>query len=149
MRVNRKKHISGLLSALPAVLLSVWYLLAVSGIDIHRDAEHGKVFVVPGFVGCYCEFIHPDQHCLDTSADPECFDDEDCCSNDFTAVLALGEDPDSDSVILPAPVSFPFSALRLADSASAGSAAGVSGRGNAPPPSELSVSISKLSVLRI
>ena len=149
MTVNQKKHISGLLNVLPAVLLSVWYLFAVSGIDIHRDAEHGQVFVVPGFVGYDCDLIHPEQHCFDTAMDAECLDGEDCCSDDFTAVLAQGEDPYSGADILPAPVSVPFAAL-YALSASVETAAGVSGgRGNAPPPPEPSARFSKLSVLRI
>ena len=150
MKVNQKKrHTSGLSSVLTAVLLSVWYLFAVSGIDVHRDAEHGHVFVVPGFVGFDCELIHPDQHCLDSSMEPECLDGEDCCSDDFNAVLVQGEDPESGSDILPSPVSIPFASLH-ALSASAETAAGVPfGRGNAPPPPEPSVYFFKLSVLRI
>lgn len=149
MKVNQKKYITRLSGVLPALLLSVWYLFAVSGIDIHRDADHGRVFVVPGFFGYDCETIHPDLHCLDTAMEAECMDDEDCCSDDFAAVLAQGEDPDSGAEILPPPASIPCAALH-AGSASALYAAAISGgRGNAPPPPEPSVSFSKLSVLRI
>ena len=149
MGVNPKKHTSALFSFLPAVLLSVWYLFAVSGIDIHRDAEHGQVFVVPGIVGCDCDLIHPGQHCSDSAEDAECLDGEDCCSDYFTAVLALGEDPDTGEGFLPLPVSIPFSAPHI-DPASVEIASCLpGGRGNAPPPREHSASFSKLSVLRI
>ena len=134
---------------MPAVLLSVWYLFAVCGIDIHRDAEHGQVFVVPGFVACDCDLIHPGQHCSDTARDAECLEDEECCSDDFTAVLALGEDPDSGTDMLPTPVSIPCAVLH-SHSLLTGCMPGVSvGWGNSPPVPERSVSFSKLGVLRI
>ncbi len=134
---------------MPAILLSVWYLLAIGGIDIHWDAEHGQVFVVPGIVGCDCDLIHPDQHCSDTPSDAECLDGEDCCSDWFSVVPALGEDPESGNGFLPAPVSIPFTALHPY-SASGETAACISAVwGNAPPPPEPYVSFSKLSVLRI
>ncbi|MBO6045307.1 MAG: hypothetical protein J6P69_05595 [Bacteroidales bacterium] len=146
--MNHKKHTPRLCGLMPAILLSVWYLCAVCGIDIHRDAEHGQVFVVPGFVGFDCDLIHPGQHCFDTATDTDCLDGEDCCSDDFTAVLALGEDPDSGADILPAPVSIPFSAFHP-HHISAGMAA-VSGVWcNGPPAPLLSVSFLKSSVLRI
>ena len=147
--MNPKKHTSGLFSFLPAVLLSAWYLFAVCGIDIHRDAEHGQVFVVPGIVGCDCDIIHPGQHCSDTADDTECLDGEDCCSDIFTAVLALGEDPDTGEGSMPLPVSIPLSAMHPL-SASIGTASCIPGGwGNAPPPREPSTFFSRLSVLRI
>lgn len=133
---------------MPAVLLSVWYLFAVCGIDIHRDVEHGHVFVVPGFVACDCDLIHPGQHCSDTARDVECLEDEECCSDDFTAVLALGEDPDSGADILPAPASIPFTALHphhcFAETTVVSDLFC-----NGPPKPDLSVSFLKSSVLRI
>ena len=147
--MNPKKHTSGLFSFLPPVLLSVWYLFAVSGIDIHLDAEHGKAFVVPGIVGCDCRLIHPGQHCSDSAEEADCLDGEDCCSDSFTAVLALCEDPDSGDNLLPPPVSIPFAALHP-HSASANTADCLSGGwGNAPPPPLIRFTFSKLSVLRI
>lgn len=134
---------------MPAVLLSVWYLFAICGIDIHRDAEHGEVFVVPGVVGCDCELIHPGRHCFDTSSDADCLDGEECCSDSFTAVLALGEDPDSGESFLPAPVSIPFAALHAHSECAATAACVPGGRANAPPLPWSHTPFSKLSVLRI
>lgn len=145
--MNPKKHTSGLFSLMPALLLSAWYLFAVCGIDIHRDAEHGQVFVVPGIVGCDCEIIHPGQHCFDTTSDTDCLDDEDCCTDFFTVVQALGEEPEAGAGFPPAPASILFAALHP-QSASAQAAACPGGRwGNAPPPPE--PYFSKLGVLRI
>ena len=74
------------------LLLAVWYLLAMTGIDIHRDAEHGRTYVVPGLIGGDCELIHPGHHCHDETHEEGCLDGEDCCSNDFLTLIAQGED---------------------------------------------------------
>lgn len=147
--MNHKKHTSGLFRFLPPVLLSVWYLLCVCGIDIHSDVEHGQVFVVPGIIGCDCDLIHPGQHCFDTADDGDCLDGEECCSDFFSAVLAQGEDQDSGDNLPSAPVSELVATLHP-QSVPAGTAACISGlRGNAPPPPLIRFPFSKLSVLRI
>ena len=88
--MSPKNHRICLFQALPALLLAVWYLFAVTGIDVHRDAEHGQTYVVSGLSGGDCERIHPDHHCHDADAEGECLSDEECCSDDFEAVLAVG-----------------------------------------------------------
>ena len=74
------------------LLLAVWYLLAVTGIDIHRDIEHGHSYIVPSLIGGNCELIHPDHHCHDEAHEEGCLDGEDCCSNDYLTLIAQGED---------------------------------------------------------
>ena len=76
---------------LPALLLAVWYLLSVAGLDVHRDHEHGRTYVVCGITGCDCEHIHPHTHCHDTTHEGTCMEDEECCSDDFEAVLSLSD----------------------------------------------------------
>lgn len=90
--MNGKGLINALLSALSAVLLVAWYLLAVSGLDVHRDNEHGRTYVVCSVAGCDCERIHPECHCHDhDSAGGSCLEGEDCCSDDFRAVLSIAD----------------------------------------------------------
>jgi len=43
--------------------MCVWYLLSVSGIDIHTDTHDGRSYVVPLFSGISCERIHPEDDC--------------------------------------------------------------------------------------
>ena len=76
---------------LPALLLAVWYMLSVTGLDVHRDHEHGRTYVVSGITGCDCEHIHPHTHCHDTAHEGACMEDEECCSDDFEAVLSLSD----------------------------------------------------------
>ena len=91
-----KNHRPSLFHALPALLLAAWYLLSVAGIDVHRDAEHGETYVVWGLTGCDCERIHPEHHCHDHGhAEGACLDGEDCCTDDFEAVLSVGGAPDA------------------------------------------------------
>lgn len=93
-------HIKAWSSAVAAVLLAAWYLLSVVGLDVHRDLEHGRTYVVCGLTGGDCEAIHPEHHCHDhdCAAEGECLSGEDCCSDDFEAVLSVGGAPDVPSV---------------------------------------------------
>ena len=93
-------------SVMAAVLLALWYLLAVTGIDVHKDIEHGRTYVICGLTPLDCEHIHPESHCHDFTADSEgrCLSDEDCCSDDFEALLSLCEGPDALQPDHPAPV---------------------------------------------
>jgi len=50
-------------SYLFAVCLCAWYLLSVSGIDIHTDVHDDRSYVVPLFSGISCERIHPEDDC--------------------------------------------------------------------------------------
>lgn len=86
-------------SAVAAVLLALWYLLSVVGLDVHRDLEHGRTYVVCGLTGGDCEAIHPEHHCHDCDdSEGECLSGEDCCSDDFEAVLSVGGAPDAPAV---------------------------------------------------
>ncbi|MBR1575202.1 MAG: hypothetical protein IJ654_01995 [Bacteroidales bacterium] len=103
--MKAQSFISRLFSAVPALLLAVWYLLAVSGLDVHCDNEHGRTYVVFGAAGIDCEHIHPEVHCHDhaAGAGDRCLADEDCCSDDFEAVLSLYESQDGRMPDLSAP----------------------------------------------
>ena len=97
---------------LPALLLAVWYLLSVAGLDVHRDYEHGRTYVVCGITGCDCEHIHPHTHCHDTAPEGECMEGEECCSDDFEAVLSLSGGNERLQAELPLPVC-PLSLLQV------------------------------------
>lgn len=97
--MNIRKPIRELFFALPAALMAVWCVIAVAGIDIHRDNEHGGTYVVLGFSASDCEDIHPDSHCHDSCSEGECDQDESCCSDEFLSVLAISEDINLDSSI--------------------------------------------------
>ena len=144
------RHIKGWSSALAAVMLATWYLLSVVGLDVHQDREHGATYVVCGLTGGNCEAIHPEHHCHDCDhdhdADGACMDDEDCCSDDFEAVLSVGGAPDAP--VVPAAA---VSALALLPAASAAPAAApcrILPRRHAPPPDGIP-SYLKLRVLRV
>ena len=103
--MNPKIHRSESRCLLPALLLAVWYLLSVTGLDVHSDHEHGRTYVVCGLTGCDCEHIHPHTHCHDTDPERECLEGEECCSDDFEAVLSLSDGSDRMCADFPAPVS--------------------------------------------
>lgn len=87
------------------VLLTMWYLLAVSGLDIHQDREHGQTYVVCSVAGSDCERIHPECQCHDHApAGGACMEGEDCCSDDFRAVLSLSDGNGAGQPDLSAPV---------------------------------------------
>ena len=146
--VYRKGLITDAVNVLSAVLLVVWYVLSVSGLDVHDDREHGHTYVVCSASGCDCEHIHPEAHCHDHAADAdgECLADEECCSDDFEAVLSLSESQDGGSPDLTAPVQalpgiLPPGPLPATESPARAI------RRHAPPPDPL-VYFLKLSVLR-
>ena len=103
-------------TAVTAVLLAAWYLLSVVGLNVHADREHGRTYVVCSLSGGDCEAIHPEHHCHDHAcaghdcesaacrpddpahAEGECEAGEDCCSDDFEAVLSVGGTPDAPTV---------------------------------------------------
>lgn len=77
------------LLAVSSLLLSLFYMTAVFGFDIHSDLENGKVYV--GFLaaGISCEHIHPDLPCHHHHADC-CEDDEECCSDTIEILKITG-----------------------------------------------------------
>lgn len=90
-----------------AFAILMWYLVSLVGLDIHRDIEHGHIYVVPAWMAQSCETIHPHVHCHDCDGCHEgeecchtdgCEEDEDCCTDDFESVTITGTDSDSQSV---------------------------------------------------
>ena len=79
---------------LQAALFLLWFLISLAGIDIHKDLEHGRTYVVPAVIAQSCEMIHPHQHCHDHDHDAAgtCEEDEDCCSDDFESVTVTATD---------------------------------------------------------
>ena len=140
--------ISGFASTVSAVLLAVWYLLAVSGLDVHHDNEHGRTYVVCSLSGCDCEHIHPEAQCHDhdDGSDGECLADEECCSDDFEAVLSLSDSQGEGLQDLSAPCVV-LSGLLPGFSAPATVLEARDFRGLAPPPDPVGYFL-KLSVLR-
>jgi hypothetical protein len=98
--VSPKKYRTGFFPSLAALLLALCYLLSVNGIDVHFDLEHGRTYVVSGFLASDCESIHPHSHCADAEGD--CLEDEACCSDDLRTVLSQSDDSDGQPEI-PAP----------------------------------------------
>ena len=142
-----KNHRPSLFHALPALLLAAWYLLSVAGIDVHRDAEHGETYVVWGLNGCDCERIHPEHHCHDHGhAEGACLDGEDCCTDDFEAVLSVGLGPDGPAV--PAAALFGVALLPSATVCPAAFAPCATLRGPAPPPGGGAL-LTRICVLRV
>lgn len=146
--MNGKGLISGAASVFSAGLLAVWYLLAVSGVDVHRDMEHGRTYVVCCLSGYDCERIHPECQCHDHDGpEGECMDGEDCCSDDFWTVLSLTDGTAPAQPDLPAPVVslqavLPFEADRTSSASIRVS------RTHSPPP-DPATSFIKLLVLRV
>lgn len=68
------------ISAVASALLSIWYLTAIVGIDIHVDHHDGKVYVVSMLAHTDCESLHPGDecHCLEHHSGLCHGDDEDC-----------------------------------------------------------------------
>lgn len=141
------RHIKGWSSALAAVLLAAWYLLSVVGLDVHQDREHGATYVVCGLSGGNCEVIHPEHHChdCDHDADGACMDGEDCCSDDFEAVLSVGGAPDAP--VVPAATVGALALLPGASAAPVASPCRIILRLHAPPPGGGDL-LSRICVLR-
>ena len=135
------------LRALPAAFLAAWCVIFVAGIDVHRDNEHGRTYVVFGFSDSDCEDIHPDSHCHDSDCEEgECGDGESCCSDELLSVLAVGSDDDC----IP---SIGFKADFWAPTAHLIASSAIHGypsisRVSSPPPDGATY-FSKLSVLRV
>lgn len=142
-----KNHRPSLFHVLPVLLLAVWYLLSVTGIDVHRDAEHGETYVVWGLNGCDCERIHPEHLCHDHGpAEGACLDGEDCCSDSFEAVLSVGSGPDAP--VVPAAALTGTALPPAAMACPAVPVPCVALRGHAPPPGG-GVLLSHICVLRV
>ena len=69
------------------LLVMAMYLLAIVGIDIHSDYEHGHTYVISALSDNSCENIHPEHHCHDHHgagcSETSCISDEVCCEDCF------------------------------------------------------------------
>ena len=132
--------------ALPAVLLAVWYLCSIVGLDIHRDNEHGNVYVVSGIASHECESIHPGSNCHDSESEEACLEDESCCSDDFRAITAPSEISETQHVI---PATMLFCTVPVLQAAVPACKVAHPVFSANPPPPEPSAYLSKLCVLRV
>ena len=144
--VNTNKHRWMVSQALPAVLLAVCYLCSIVGLDIHRDNEHGHIYVVSGIASHECESIHPGSHCHDSESEEACLEDESCCSDDFRAVTAPSEISEAQHVV-PATANCCLVPVCQAAVPAFGGASPIFSAN--PPPPEPSAYLSKLCVLRV
>lgn len=144
--MHTNKHRWTLSQALPAVLLAVWYLFSIVGLDIHRDNDTGNVYVVSGIASHECESIHPGSHCHDSESEEACLEDESCCSDDFRAVTAPCEISEA-QLTIPATTLFCLMPVFQAAVPACGEAHPVFSAN--PPPSEPSAYLSMLCVLRV
>ena len=140
------KHRRAIFKALPAVLLAVWYLCSIVGLDIHRDNEHDIVYVVSGIASHECESIHPGSHCHDSKSEEACLEDESCCSDDFRAVTTPGESSEVQHVVPATAHFFLLPVFQVTVPSFAGASLAFSAN---PPPPEPSAYLSKLCVLRV
>ena len=144
--MHTNKHRWTLSQALPAVLLAVWYLFSIVGLDIHRDNEHGNVYVVSGIASHECESIHPGSHCHDSESEEACLEDESCCSDDFRAITAPSEISETQHVI---PATMLFCTVPVFQLAVPACEEAPLAFSSNPPPPEPSAYLSKLCVLRV
>lgn len=78
-----------------AVLLSVWYLIAVTGFDVHRCSYNGRTYIEPLAAGISCNDIHPDTPCCHHDGPEEmscnnCQEDEECCTDEIEVIILPG-----------------------------------------------------------
>ncbi len=86
---------------LPPILCICWYLVCVTGFDIHYCGDNGCVYVEPLFAGISCESIHPDIPCHHPGHGC-CDGDEECC-HDVIALLDVPGDGSGSQVAAPVP----------------------------------------------
>lgn len=95
---------------LAALLVSVCYIVAFLGFDVHICSDDGHVYI--GFLvnGISCENLHPDTPCHSHGGcccceceGEGCEEGEDCCSDSIQRITLPGSGDDSQSV-LAAPV---------------------------------------------
>lgn len=79
-----------LFAKISAALLTVVYLLAEVGFDVHCDHQSGRNYLVLLAGGISCEKIHPDHPCCHHHH-CGCSSDESCCS-DIVECLQISED---------------------------------------------------------
>ena len=77
--MTNKTHIKAM-----SLMLTLWYMIAVVGINIHTCATSGLTYVSPLPFGMSCSEIHHDIHCCDHH--------DGCCSNDVHKLQLSGSD---------------------------------------------------------
>lgn len=90
------------------ILCICWYLVSVTGFDIHFCGDDGCVYLEPLFAGISCETIHPATPCRhsdrDCCDDHKCCDDDEECCHDLIALLDVPGVGSGGSVDVPAPM---------------------------------------------
>lgn len=84
-----------------AVLMTLFYMVAVGGFDVHSDHESGQVYFRLLSAGISCDAVHPDAPCHHNHAEG-CEEEEDCCSDNIL-VLSIAGDGGSSDEFLPQP----------------------------------------------
>jgi len=80
------------ISFVASLLLSVWYLMAVVGFDVHYDHHDEEVFIVSLLCRTDCESIHPldECHCIDHHLG-QCHSDDEDCENEISILSLTGD----------------------------------------------------------
>jgi len=74
-----------------SLLLCLWYIMAIAGLDIHSDRHDSRTYVVSLLEGISCEVIHPEDECVcchshETEEGISTFD----CTNDIHLLSLAG-----------------------------------------------------------
>ena len=88
-----------------AVLMTLFYMVAVGGFDVHSDHESGQVYFRLLSAGISCDAVHPDAPCHHNHTDG-CEEEEDCCSDNIFVLSITGDDSSSDDSHIMPEVSF-------------------------------------------
>jgi len=83
------------ISSVVSLLLCIWYLTAIVGIDIHTNHHDGDVFVVSLLGRTDCESLHPDDvcHCVEHHCG-NCHSDDEDCENEISLITLTGDGSD-------------------------------------------------------
>jgi len=97
-----KNHISNTAS----LLVALWYVAAIVGLDIHTNHHDGEVFVVSLLGHTDCESLHPTDkcHCMEHHHGL-CHEHDEDCENETVFVSLTGDGFDSTFDFTPIPVS--------------------------------------------
>lgn len=92
-----------------AFILVLWYIVSVTGLDVHTCSHSGKVYVVPLAESTKCSDIHPSDSCSEHACGSMCQEDElssdcrtessvsqiPCCENETHNLQITGISSDS------------------------------------------------------
>lgn len=96
------------ISTLFSVLLSVWYMAAIIGLDVHIDHHDGEIFVVSLLGRTDCESLHPEDvcHCVEHHHG-HCNSQDEDCENEIGVITVTGDGYDFVCDFVQAPVIVP------------------------------------------